>query len=75
MNLSYLGCVPRKSLTSTQDRLRPKTTRLFAAPPKGGTERHDREMGLDVNRARGLHDQRPCSGLSRHSEREQERPL
>src|SRR5882724_3783691 len=62
-------------LTSTQYRLRPKTTRLFAVRQRGGTERHERETGLDVNRARGLHDQRPCSGLSRHSGRERERPL
>jgi hypothetical protein len=33
------------------------------------------EMGLDVNPARGLHDRRPCSRLSRHSGREREPPL
>ena len=43
--------------------------------PKRRTERGTIERdGLDVNPARELHDQRPCSRLSRHSGREQEPP-
>src|SRR4051794_5108479 len=51
-------------------RIATKITCLFAVTQRGATEREETDT---VNPVRGLHDQQPCSGLSRHSGRELER--
>jgi hypothetical protein len=75
--LTRVGRVARESLTSTQalHSFAAQKNRPLCCSPKEAKQKSTTERRLDVNPARGLHGQRPCSGLFRHSGRERERRL